>query len=265
MTASPAPTHVSQNRLEGTLNETPLPRLLDECRKQLVTGTIWVRTPGALGRVELRAGAVDTVEYGALREREALRAIEALPDGMYELVQRLPDLDGSLGQAAELRGMGVSLVKLMRHCEDNALSCTITVVGASDRGAIRYRAGEIVGVEWNGAADEDRIVDLVHLEDAMFRVTAPPLDLSIEGWPSVARQPTAPFYVDELGPRPRGRGTSPPTSPQAAPVPDPTSRVIVRVQPTSRWVWLAAGAGVAFVLLTTAFVVAQVLIDRGWL
>jgi hypothetical protein len=208
MHASSETSHVSQNRLEGSLGDTPIDRLLDECHKNLVTGTIWVRAPGKLGRVELRAGAVDTSEFADLTGNPAIEAMRKLPDGMYELVQRLPNLDGALGKAAQFEGdvHATPLVKLMQHCENNALSCTVTIETDEGRGEIEYRAGELVEVRFDGKPDDDKIVDLVRLSDAHFRVAAPPLDLGIEGWPAVGRAPTAPFLVDE--PRPRARGTS---------------------------------------------------------
>ncbi|RMH41631.1 MAG: DUF4388 domain-containing protein [Deltaproteobacteria bacterium] len=193
-TSVPAP-HLSSNRLEGSLCDTPLDRLLAACRRHLITGTVWVRTPRAVGRVDLRAGGVDAAEFGDLTGDDAVDALCRLADGMYELVQRLPDLDGALGRAAAFQGelADVPLVDLMRHCEDNALTCTIAVVRDFDRGAIVYRAGDIVDVELNGSHDDNHIVELLRMEGARFRVTAPPLDLAIEGWPAVQRAPTAPF------------------------------------------------------------------------
>lgn len=209
--------HISKNRLEGNLGDTPLQRLLDECRKHLVTGTIWVRPPGKLGCIELRAGGVEKVEFEDKRDDEAIAAIEQLTDGEYELVQRLPEISGGLGRAARAEGnvSDVNVVKLMNLCETNALSCSIIVINDFDRGELVYRAGELAEVTFNGHPNDDAIVELVRLTDARFRVEAPPLDLNIEGWPSVRRAPTVPFRIDgepEDVERPKrfARATEPP-------------------------------------------------------
>jgi hypothetical protein len=199
MQAPDEATHVSKNRLEGSLGDTSLDQLLAECHKHMVTGTITVHGNDALGTVDLRVGFVDSAAFGDLADDTALDAMGKLSDGEYELVQRLPDLDGALGSAAQLDGSTATLplVKLMQHCEDNALSCTITIISDFDRGEIGYRAGEIVDVTLNGRRDDDSIVDMLRFSDARFRVSAPPLDLGMSGWPSVAREPTAPFTVDD--------------------------------------------------------------------
>jgi|GEM_PF-5423476 len=195
-----AANHVSKNRLSGSLLDTPVPRVLDACHKHLVTGWIQIEAGRTNGRIELRGGAIDGAEFGDLRGSAALERMRRLGDGDYEVVQRLPDLDGSLGSAAAFEGSlsDVSLVDLMRHCEDNALNCTITLIHDFDRGQIVYRLGEIESVEFNGVIDEDKIVDMVELDNARFLVSAPPLDIGIEGWPSVRRSPTAPFTIEHL-------------------------------------------------------------------
>lgn len=207
--------HVSRHRLEGSLVDTPLPRLLESCRRHLLTGTIRLRGPSGEGVVVLRAGGVDDARLGDLVGDAALARLCALSEGMYELQQRLPDLSGELGSAARLEGEidNVPLVAIMRHCEKHALSCTIIVASGFDRGEVVYRAGEIVDVTLNGRHDLDAIVEVLALPQARFRVEAPPLDLDIDGWPAVSREPTAPFRIEHVAVPPRqiaaGTGPSP--------------------------------------------------------
>ncbi len=211
--------HVSQNSLSGSLLDTPIPRLLDACKKHMVTGWVRVSVGRQSGSIELRGGGVDEAEFGDLKGGAALERMRRLGDGDYELVQRLPSLDGSLGSAAAFEGdLGnVSLVDLMRHCEHNALTCSLQVSRGDDEGRIEYRAGEIVEVELNGDIDEDRIVDLIDMTDAHFHVSAPPLDVGIEGWPSVRKDPTAPFRIEHLTepPVPAAGSTRQPAAPAA--------------------------------------------------
>ncbi|MBE7452547.1 MAG: DUF4388 domain-containing protein [Kofleriaceae bacterium] len=202
-----APIYVSRNHLEGSFSDVPLDRLLAACHRHLVTGEIRIEVGGVTGEIELRAGAVDRARLGERTGARALEQARSLVDGWYELTQRLPDLTGELGGSSLLEGdvTGVPLIALMRHCEHHALTCTITVVSRFDRAVIDYHAGELRRVELNGFYDDDAIVTVLGWPDARFRVAAPPLDLDIEGWPKVRREPTVPF---QLGPR-FARGTSP--------------------------------------------------------
>ncbi|MBZ0234105.1 MAG: DUF4388 domain-containing protein [Deltaproteobacteria bacterium] len=224
--ASTAPIYVSRNHLEGSFTDVPLDRILDSCHKHLVTGEIRVSVSDLKGVIELRAGAVDRAELGDWKGARALEQMRSLIDGYYELTQRLPDLTGELGGSSMLEGdvTGVPLIALMRHCEHHALTCTITVVSRFDRAVIEYHAGDLRRVELNGFYDDDAIVQVLDWPDARFRVSAPPLDLDIEGWPKVRRDPTQPF---QIGPR-FARGTSPqlpvPVTPPEPPPPPPPAR-----------------------------------------
>jgi hypothetical protein len=197
MRAASEPLYVSRNHLEGSLLDAPIDRVLAACRKHLVTGVVRVHVKGKDGVLELRAGAIDRAHLGDVQGDRALEMLRAAQDGWYEVAQRLPDLTGALGDAAMMQGdiEGVPLIALMRHCEDNALTCTITVISGFDRACIEYRAGEIARVELNGFFDDDALPQIVHWADARYRVAAPPLDLDIEGWPVARRAPTMPFVV----------------------------------------------------------------------
>lgn len=216
---STAPIYVSRNHLEGSFTDVPLDRILDACHKHLVTGEIRVAVADLRGLIELRAGAVDRAELGTTKGARALEQMRSLIDGDYELTQRLPDLTGELGGSSMIEGdvTGVPLIALMRHCEHHALTCTITVVSKFDRAVIEYHAGDLRRVELNGFYDDDAIVQVLDWRDARFRVSAPPLDLDIEGWPRVRKDPTLPFTI---GPR-FARGTSPQLPVGVAPASEP--------------------------------------------
>src|SRR5688572_17269055 len=188
---------VSQHHLEGFLADANLDRILASCRRQLVTGIIRITAGPKVGTIELRAGGVDRSSYGGLEGRAALAEMQKLSDGEYEIEQQLPDLTGGLGGSATAEGDvgGVPLIAIMRYCEDNALTCTIAVTSGDDRGQIDYRAGEIKRVEMNGTVDEDAIVTLLAWTSARYRVSAPPLDLDVEGWPQMRAQSSTPFSL----------------------------------------------------------------------
>ncbi len=208
--------YVSPNRLEGSLEDVALPRLVDSCRRHLVNGVIRILTEDSEGVLELRGGVVDAAQFGELTGDAAIERMFALDAGLYELAQTLPTFEGDLGEGAQCWGNleEVPLAQVMRHCEDHALSCTLVVVNEFDRGEIVYDTGDITAVALNGEVDDDAIVPITQWTTGKFRMTAPPLKLDIEGWPVVTGQPTAPFQIDHLAERPRhrvARGTpSPP-------------------------------------------------------
>jgi hypothetical protein len=148
--------------------------------------------------------------------------------GDYELEQQLPDLTGALGGAALAEGdvSGVPFVALMRHCEDHALTCTIAVTREGDTIELTYRAGEIKEITRNGKPDEDAIVDATHWENARFRVSAPPLDMDVEGWP-VVRPSTEPFTITDAVKAAAAESAQPVTAKavEAAPAPAPAKPV----------------------------------------
>lgn len=203
---------VSPNHLEGSLCDVPLGQILAACRRDLVTGTIKVRFSGMQGLLELRAGVVDWAVFADAIGDDAVVRMSKLRDGHYELTQRLPNLNGMLDHAAQCRGTleDTPLVAVMRHCEQEALSVTVTIIHDFERGEIDYRAGEIIDVRLNGRSNPDAIVRMCKWERGRFRIAAPPLSLNIAGWPRVSREPTAPFTIDHLaehvgGARPRKR------------------------------------------------------------
>jgi hypothetical protein len=206
--------HVSRHRLTGSLSDTPFTQLLEALKQQLFTGSLIVDGDTKQVVFDLRGGSVDSAKVGGKAgNADAVAArLAKLRDGSYEVRQRLPDLGGALGSAATLEGEvgDVPMPEIMRHCEDYALTCTLIVVGGFDRGEITYRAGEIVGVLLNGKPNMDAIVDIVGWKGARFRVTAPPLQLNVLGWPAVTREPTQPFKVEHVAPEvAAGKGAEP--------------------------------------------------------
>jgi hypothetical protein len=251
--------------LEGSLADTSLDRILHACHQHLLTATLRVRAFGGEGRIELRAGAVDQAVYGDVRGDDAIAQMRRLGDGIYELTQQLPDLSGELGAAAQFEGdiSEVTLVSLMRHCEDNALTCKITLINDFDRGEITYRAGEIQEVRLNGEIDDDNILDLVRFEHAKFRVSALPLDLDIEGWPSLRREPTAPFRLRPPEPAPDAARPAAEPARIAAAAPTATTAAgeeevvdMLAAPGTSAALWFGIGAVTALAALGAAFVIA---------
>jgi hypothetical protein len=188
----------SRNRFQGDLSLTEFQRVLDECRRHLITGTILVDADGQKGDVELRAGVMTAASFVGQKDSAALEALNELTSGRFEIMHRLPDPTGELGSSAACYGdlATTSLVSMMRYCEEHALSCSIDVYGEQVRGTLVYRAGDLISVLINGLPNEDRIVDLTRLASGRFDVTVPRLNLALPGRPRFARSSTAAFGFD---------------------------------------------------------------------
>ncbi len=210
--------HVSKNRLEGSLADTRLDKLLEKLELHLFTGTIELKAAAGTGVVDLRAGAVENVRLGTLEGDAAMKQARALDQGEYVVVQRVPDLTGALGSSAGLEGEvgDVPIAAIMRHCESHALTCSLIVVDGFDRGEIHYRAGDLDFVSLNGVRDEDAILTIVGWKAARFKVALPPLDLDIAGWPQVGPEPTQPFRISKMPP-PKKRAASVPSIVEGVP------------------------------------------------
>lgn len=191
--------YISRTHLEGSFSDVPLDLLLAACARQLVTGAIDVEVDRMVGRIELRAGAVELAEFGDADGARALKGMRLLVDGEYQVSQLLPDLTGELGGSARGSGdvEGVPLTALMRHCEQRALTCIITVVSRLDRATLEYRGGVLRRLELNGFYDDEAIEQVLDWTDARFRVAAPALEIDLKGWPRARRPPTDPLPTDD--------------------------------------------------------------------
>ena len=191
---------VSKNRVWGILGTTSVADVLDSCRRGRVTGEVTFRAGHAVGIVELRAGCVERAELEGKTGDAALAALRTLCNGTFEVVQRLPDLCGTLGSSAEFHGevSDVPLIAVMRHVEEHALSVTLTIIHEFDRGVVRYRDGDIIEVELNGDRDLDRIGDILRFPAGKYRVMSAPLALPLPVRPAPRRLPTEPFQVGHI-------------------------------------------------------------------
>ena len=223
-------THLSSNRVWGQLGTTTAAEVLDGCRKRRVTGEVIFHAGDRTGTVELRAGSVERASIGAITGDAALAALHELADGTFEVVQRLPDLHGALGTAAEFQGelADVPLIQVMRHIEAHALSVTVTVIADWDRGVIVYRDGDIASVEVNGDTNPDRISDLLRLPSGRFRVLAGVLELPVPARRAPRRARTEPFHVGHVAELRRQHlenqaAEEPPAQPAAVPAAAPAS------------------------------------------
>ena len=174
-------------RLEGSLGDVPLDKLLGPCREHLFTGAITVKANGRQGELALNGGIVDEAKWGDQTGDAATDAMKALKDGSFEVVPRLPDLSFG-GRTVKLEGVikDAPLAAIMRHVEENALSCTVIVEAAGTKGEIKYKMGEITEVRKNGTKDEDAIAELVGLANGVVSVRAAGVEFSVPGAKSIS-------------------------------------------------------------------------------
>jgi hypothetical protein len=201
----------SRNRLEGSLADTPLKALLEPCRKHQVTGTIRVTSREGRGALQLRAGVVEHASFGMLVGDAAVIRMSLLRDGAYELQQRAPELNGQLGKAAAFESdvTRVPLNVVMKHIEQHALTCVLTVQSQYDRGELRYRGGHLLEVLLNGVSEEEALAKVTRWPDAAYKVELDPLAPEISGWPKMRRAETQPFVLEHMA-----EGTAPVRAPQ---------------------------------------------------
>ncbi len=193
-------TQLSSNRVWGQLGATTAAEILDGCRRSRITGEVRFHSGGRDATVELRAGSIERVELDGATGDDALAHVSALADGTFEVEQRLPDLGGALGSAAEFHGdlAEIPLIQVMRHVEAHALTVTITIVREWDRATIEYRDGDIARVEVNGDTDEDRLGEPLAWTTGAFRVRASELELPVPSRRAPRRAPTEPFQIGHV-------------------------------------------------------------------
>ena len=94
--------HISENRLEGSLLDTDLKEVLDECHAHLVTATLQINSGAEKAVLEIRAGAVDSVDYKGLKKTEALAKLHELKTGEFELAPNLGFVIEAVGHVTDL-------------------------------------------------------------------------------------------------------------------------------------------------------------------
>jgi hypothetical protein len=76
----------------------------------------------------------------------------------------------------------------------------VTVKSGTDQAHIHYKLGELSKVFFNGERDDDRIVDVMDFQNAIFRVTSPALDMAEGTWPGFP--PAKPPVIEVVAPAP---------------------------------------------------------------
>ena len=205
--------------MEGALCDVTARKLLDACRERRITGVLRLTSWGRAGGIQIRAGQIEQVFFGSLRDDDALAELLALRDGMFEIREEMPDL----ARARSPHPGRTALTTLMRQCRERLLSCTITVIRDRERAELFYCAGELLYSKVNGITYEADAREAVHalerFEHGCARVGALPFALTSQV--HTPRAEAIPISVTEsssrpaLAPRPRPKTARPPRPPTA--------------------------------------------------
>lgn len=197
--------------MEGALCDVSARKLLDACRERRITGVLRLTSWERAGGIQMRAGQIEQVSFGPLRDDDALAEMLALRDGTFELQQEMPDL----GRARSRHPGRTALSTLMRQCRERLLSCTITMIRDREHAELFYRAGELLyckinGISYDGDARE-AARELERFEHGCARVAPLPLELTSQIPGNHAE--AVPITVVPASSRPRRRVATPPPVP----------------------------------------------------
>lgn len=138
------------------------------------------RPERVVGEVHMVAGGVAETISGSLRGDEALEQLKRLPMAHFRVEPCVPDPEsggisppgpeeGSLSQRP--------LTKLMRYCEDFAMTCLLEVWRAGHQATISYRKGEMVSTTVDGHDGSEQLPEVLTWTDGQYRIVLPPLVL----------------------------------------------------------------------------------------
>lgn len=186
--------------LEGSLSGEEVPELLARIEELCTTGLLRFRGDGVEGAVALVRGELATDQPPMDGGRDPVDVLLSLGAGRFELVQRLPPLAVSQGDARRRSGsLAVHVpADLMRYCEQAGLTGTLRFEQAGRTACAVYDRGELVGIRVDGREDAD-LHRVFGWEEGTFTVEARPLrptldeelELDIEvAEPEPGREPT---------------------------------------------------------------------------
>lgn len=183
----------SLRRIDGSLCDIPVSRLLTAARAQRITGSLHLCSWGRIGHIELRGGEVVEAVLGTLTSEQAMAEIVTLRDGSFQLSQHLPSI-GTPASTGEITGHlhEISLAALLGRCRSEAITCAIRVdcpaapAAAAEPVELELRGGEIITItRGNRRCRLDEI--MATAPGAAFAITLLPVHLDSIAPPSPRR------------------------------------------------------------------------------
>lgn len=172
--------------IDGSLSDVSVCKLLDTCREHRITGALRIMSWGRPGVIQMRAGRVEQAFFGTLHGDEAVNELMSLRDGLFDVLQELPDLS-----KAPSPSPGRTLLSaLLQQCRQRALTCDIVLIRDRERAELCCRGGAIVHTWINGVRHAGEPRELRRFEHACARVD--PVPLSLHGNADTDRASTEP-------------------------------------------------------------------------
>lgn len=159
--------------IDGSLSDVSVCKLLDTCREHRITGALRIMSWGRPGVIQMRAGRIEQAFFGTFHGDDAVNELMSLRDGLFDVLQELPDLS-----KAPSPSPGRTLLSaLLQQCRERALSCDIVLIRDRERAELCCRGGVIVHTRINGVRHAGEPRELRRFEHACARVDAVPLTL----------------------------------------------------------------------------------------
>jgi hypothetical protein len=138
------------------------------------------RPDRVVGEVHMVAGGVAEAISGELRGDDALEQLKRLPMAHFRVEACIPEPEtGGISPPGPEEGQlsDRSLAKLMRYCEQYAMTCLLEVFQGGQQAAINYRRGEIISTTVDGHDGEELLPEVMTWTTGQYRIVLPPLVL----------------------------------------------------------------------------------------
>jgi len=138
------------------------------------------RPDRVVGEVHMVAGGVAEAISGDLRGEDAVEQLKRLPMAYFRVEPCAPEPEsGGISPPGPEEGQlsERSLAKLMRYCEQYAMTCLLEVWQGGQQATINYRRGEIVSTTVDGHDGEELLPEVMTWTAGQYRIVLPPLVL----------------------------------------------------------------------------------------
>ena len=171
-----AAVHHDQESMSEEL-ESPLMKVVNRIIESRFTGLLRVRAHEADGEMSFLAGIREETRFGLSKGDDALARMRQATIHGFEVEPRLPALSGDFKKKLPLSGTFAEFhpATLMRHCETNALTCTLALEAAGQSARIAYKMGELLSVQTTPAGSEV-LSRILQTPEGTYSFTLPELE-----------------------------------------------------------------------------------------
>jgi hypothetical protein len=170
--------------MSGAIGEGGVLEILVDVEERRTTGVLHFESDEGTGELELVAGQLAVDQKQLSDGRDPVEVFLGLREGTYEVLQRLPILPVSKGDAKHREGsLNVHVpADVMNYCERAGLTGTLVFENEGREALAIYDRGELTAIRVDGS-DDAALHDVFSWEDGTFRVEAhsepPPLPVDL--------------------------------------------------------------------------------------